>query len=100
MAPTTCSGFSAAMAARSLAPADSGTAGESFMAGSLRPRPDLHYRAAGHRAVEMRLERARQVVESDGARDDPVEMARRAVARDARPHGEPFLAPGRGRVDA
>src|SRR5690349_19195460 len=87
------------MAARSFAHAED-AAGEFFMPGSLRPRADLHYRATGNFSVDVRLERTRQLGERDRARDDAFEMARRAVARDAAPHREPFFAPGRGRIDA
>src|SRR3954468_14543350 len=99
MAPTTCSGFSAAIAARSFAPAVCG-AEEEFMAGSLRRGAHLNYGAAGDFPVEVARESPGQRREVDRARDHAVEMPRRAVGRDAAPDFEPFLAACRGGVDA
>src|SRR5512147_1279402 len=87
------------MAARSFAPADC-AAVEISMGGSLRPGPDLHYCATGNFPVDVALERAGQIGEGDGPRDDALQVARRAVAGDATPHREPLRAPGRGGVDA
>src|SRR6185436_1109579 len=101
MAPTTCSGFSAASAARNFAPAESGTGVESFMmAGSLRLCADLYDRAARHRAIDVCLERTRQVGKRNRTSHDAIQVAGPEIARDALPHLEPFGAGGRRRVDA
>src|SRR5688572_7480445 len=100
MAPTTCRGFSAARAARNREPADDGEAVGVLIARSLRVRADPHHGTAGYLAVDVSLERTRQLPEFDGARRDPVEVSRRQVAGDAVPDLEPLGALRRGRVDA
>src|SRR5688500_9624507 len=100
MAPTTCRGFSAASAARNLEPPDDGADVGVMIARSLRGHADPHHGTAGYLAVDVSLERTRQLPEFDGARRDPVEVPRRQVSRDAFPDLEPLGALRRGRVDA
>src|SRR5215207_8086232 len=100
IAPTTCRGFSAAMAARSFAPDVSCAAFESFMPGSLRPRADLHHGTARDLSFQVRRKCRGQVRERDRARRDAIEMPRRAVAGDSRPHLEALFPARRRRVDA
>src|SRR5215831_2816778 len=101
MAPTTCSGFSAAIAARSFAPAESGAGVDAvMMAGSLRLRADLYDRATDHLAVDVSLKGTGQIGKRQGAADDAIQVAWLQIAGDALPHLEP-LGTWRGRgVDA
>ena len=46
---------------------------------------DLHHRAPGDRTFDVRPERLRQLVETEGARDDRIEVARLQIAREALP---------------
>src|SRR6188472_681812 len=102
MAPTTCRGFSAAMAARNFAPAESWAGvGVLMMGASLAGwSRDLDHSAAGHFAVDVGLERFRQVGERDGSPCDAREVARSQVRGDAPPHFEPFGARRRRGIDA
>src|SRR3954471_14339080 len=100
MAPTTCRGFSAASAARSFAPADSGAGVEAVMWPSLRLLADLYDSTARDFSVDVGLERTRQLRERNRATHDALQVARLEVAGDALPHLEPFATPRRRGVDA
>src|SRR5688572_7076259 len=100
MAPTTCRGFSAARAARNREPADDGEDVGVLIARSLRVRADPHHGTAGHLAVDVSLERTRQLPEFDGARRYLVEVPWSQVAANAFPDLEPLGTLRRGRVDA
>src|SRR5262245_4930474 len=101
MAPTTCRGFSAASAAGNVALAVRGAGVEAvMMPRSLRLRSYLYDRATGHLAIDVGLERTRQIGKGDGSGHDAVEVARPEIARDALPHLEPFRALRRGGIDA
>src|SRR5688572_33214416 len=102
MAPTTCRGFSAAMAARNFAPAESWAVFGVLMVGASLAgwSADLDHGAAGHFAVDVGLERIRQLGERDGPVGDTREMARGEIRGDAPPHFEPFGARCCRRVDA
>src|SRR5690349_10459369 len=100
MAPTTCSGLSAASAARSFAPADRGAGVEAVMGTSVRPLADLYDSAPRDLAVDVGLERTRKFGQRYRAADDALQVPRLEVARDALPHLQPLTARcGRG-VDA
>src|ERR1700741_1540285 len=100
MAPTSCRGFSAAMATRSVAPAETGAVEVFMLARSLRPRADSHHGAAGHLALDVRRKRRGQLGEWNRAARDAREVAWRAVAGDPAPHLEPIRARRCRRVDA
>src|SRR6188768_2059536 len=91
MAPTTCSGFSAASAARSFAPADSGAGVEAVMlGGSVRLLADLYDRTPRDFAVDVGLERIRQFRERNRAAHDALQVTGFQIAGDALPHLQPF----------
>src|SRR5262245_42756561 len=55
---------------------------------SLDTSTDLHHRAPGDRTFDVRLERLRQLVETESARDDGVQVTRLQVARETLPDRE------------
>ena len=75
MAPTTCSGFSAASAARNFAPADSGAGVEAVMCRAVYGCADPYDGATRDFSVDVGLEAHRQVGERDGAADDALRVA-------------------------
>src|SRR4051812_12844246 len=100
MAPTTCRGFSAAMAARNLAPAECWAGeGRLMMAASLRLRADLYDCAPRDAPVHVGLECARQFGELDGFPRDAVEMARGEIRGYPLPHIQPFRTRCRRGID-
>src|ERR1700686_630462 len=64
------------------------------------PSGDAHHGAAGDSAFEVSGKRAGQLIEGDGARDDPLEVPGSQVRGDALPDRQPRLALRRGGVDA
>src|SRR4029434_6679288 len=100
MAPTTCSGFSAARAARNFAPAVSVARGEWFMRRRLRLLGDLYDSATGNFPVHVGLERARQFRERDRPLRNAREMTRRQVRGNASPHFQALGAWRRRGIDA
>src|ERR1700724_3774370 len=102
MVPTTCRGRSASTAARRRAPALTDRCdifqdldrGPIFYTWRARiPSGDAHHRAAGDCAFEVSGKRAGQLIEGDGARDDPLEVPGSQVSGDALPDRQPPIAP-------
>src|SRR6187549_1782031 len=100
MAPTTCRGLSAASAARSFAPADSGAGVEAVMPPSLRPLADLYDSTPRDFPIDVGLEGTRQIGKWNRAADDALQVPRLEVARDALPDLEPLAARRSRGVDA
>src|SRR6185369_16503813 len=67
---------------------------------SLDTSTDLDHRAPGDRTFDVRLERLRQLVETESARDDCVQVTRLQVARDTLPDRETQRSGRVDRVDA